>query len=103
MTEQQMKEDLHTLSDTVPLVTQSMSQAVEAAEALEQAADALLQDVDEARQEVAAHLSKVQDALPPLVVQVETDTGRIGSRASGGRKGAHRDPRASYPHASATS
>lgn len=79
MTEQQMKEDLSTLSDTVPLVTKSVTQAVEAAEALEQAAEALLQDVDEARQEVASHLNKVRDALPTLVVQIEIDTGRIGT------------------------
>jgi hypothetical protein len=79
MTEQQMVEDLTTLSDTVPLLSTKVSQAVEAAEALEQAAEALLQDVDEARQEVALHLTRVGDALPPLAVQVETDTGRLGA------------------------
>ena len=75
----QLKEDLATLSDTIPLLSTKVSQAVEAAEALEQDAEALLHEVDEARQEVASHLAKVHEALPGLAVQLETDAGRVGA------------------------
>lgn len=79
MTQEQMMDDLRTLSDTLPLLTERVSRAVEGAEALEEAAEALLQDVGEARQEVAGQLDRVRDALPPLAVQIETDTPRIGT------------------------
>jgi prefoldin subunit 5 len=39
----------------------------------------LLQEVGEARQEVASHLAKVHEALPGLAVQLETDAGRVGA------------------------
>jgi hypothetical protein len=75
----QLEEDLATLSDTVPLVSGRTSRAVQAADELEQAADALLQEVDEARQELTVQLAQVGDALPPLVVQLQTGSGHVGS------------------------
>src|SRR5262245_10430916 len=68
-----LMEDLHTLSDAIPLLTKHVEDAKHEAEALQSAAQELQHDVDTARGEAATHLAAVKDALPALVVQLEAD------------------------------
>lgn len=73
MSENTTEEDLRTLGDLVPLLAKKVADAHEAAEALEAAATELQHEVDDARHEAASRLAALQDALPALVVQVETE------------------------------
>ncbi|HXY38997.1 MAG TPA: hypothetical protein VEQ10_04970 [Vicinamibacteria bacterium] len=68
-----LKEDLQTLSDTVPLLNKSLADALHGAEALETAAQELQHEVDAARDEATQELATLQGALPRLAVQVEAE------------------------------
>src|SRR4030095_5897079 len=66
-------EDLNTLSDTVPLLSKAVSTASFEADALENAARDLLQEVTEGRQYLNVHRAAVHEALPPLTAHVRED------------------------------
>jgi DNA anti-recombination protein RmuC len=78
MTVEGLKQDLQTLSESVPLVTARASDALHGAEELEKAAQALLADVEAAHSEASTQLTRVHDALPAMAAQVEGDAKRIG-------------------------
>jgi hypothetical protein len=73
----QLQQDLNTLSDTVPLLAKGVTDALQEAQSLENAATELLQEISEARQEASVHLNKLRDALPALVVQLDADEKRL--------------------------
>jgi hypothetical protein len=68
-----LKEDLQTLSDTVPLLGRNFAEVLHWASALEAAAQDLQHEVDAARSEAATELATLHDALPGLAVQVEAE------------------------------
>jgi DNA anti-recombination protein RmuC len=78
MTVEGLKQDLQTLSESVPLVTARASDALHGAEELEKAAQALLADVEAAHSEASTQLTRVHDAVPAMAAQVEGDAKRIG-------------------------
>lgn len=67
-----LKEDLNYLSDSLPQVQEAASQATAQAHALAEAAAALLQELQQARDEMSSHLTHVHDAWPAVKVQIET-------------------------------
>jgi predicted nucleic acid-binding Zn-ribbon protein len=66
-----LKQDLQTLSDSVPLLASKISEAKNGAEALVAAAEELQHQLDTAHQEATLRLTTLHDGLPGLVTQEE--------------------------------
>lgn len=64
-------EELRLLSDLVPLLAKKVTDARQAAEALETATTQFQHEADEAQLDAASRLTELQAALPNLVTQVE--------------------------------
>jgi len=71
MTVEALKQDLKTLSDTVPVLATRVAETQQSAQALQDAAEQLQSEIDAARASLAEQLTAVRDALPAVVVQLE--------------------------------
>jgi hypothetical protein len=77
-----LMEDLRTLADAVPLLTKSVAEAREEAEALDAAAHELEREVEAARQDAAARLAAVHEVLPRLAAQADGAETRLEEAAA---------------------
>jgi hypothetical protein len=77
-----LMEDLQTLRDAVPLLTKSVDEAREGAEALEAAAHELDGEVEDARRETAARVAAVNGVLPALGAQLAGAETRLEESAA---------------------